>query len=256
MVLLVLALGSSAARAEPVLAGLSRVELGVTDLEASMRFYGQLFGGEDWQLSPDGRAWLPVGSAYLVLRQAGAASIRLTGFAVDDFDADPLRDYLRSQGLRPELDGEGLLSVRDGDGIVTALTDRQPPRVALSRHAASGAQQDGIFNALIFDEVHLMVGNMEVDSLFYSRLLGRTASQQAGSLWYDLGQGRLRLSQTPPGQEAGVNYFALLVANTDMELASERVFAAGGLVETLLPNGFSFWDPDGLRVLVRTTSQH
>src|SRR5690606_27803734 len=143
---LVLALGSSAARAEPVLAGLSRVELGVTDLEASMRFYGQLFGGEDWQLSPDGRAWLPVGSAYLVLRQAGAASIRLTGFAVDDFDADPLRDYLRSQGLRPELDGEGLLSVRDGDGIVTALTDRQPPRVALSRHAASGAQQDGIFN--------------------------------------------------------------------------------------------------------------
>jgi hypothetical protein len=30
------------------------------------------------------------------------------------------------------------------------------------------------------------------------------------------------------------------------------VFAAGGIIENILPNGFSFWDPDGIRVVVRS----
>src|SRR5690606_12854984 len=94
---------------------------------------------------------------------------------------------------------------------------------------------------------------LEVDSLFYARLLDRTGTLQAGSLWFELGGGaRLRLTQAPAGQAAGLNYFSILVSNTDMEAAAEAVFAAGGIIETILPNGFSFWDPDGHRVLVRT----
>ena len=254
--LLLPGLGSGTVRAEPVLAGIARIELAVSDLASSMTFYGRLFGVEAWQLSPDGRAWLSLGGAHLVLRQAGTAGIGRAVFAVADFDAEALQAYLVSQRLRPNRDDDGLLWVQDGDCIVSALTGRQAPGVALSPAPRQDTGQDLVFAPLVFDEVHLMVSNLEVDSLFYSRLLGRTASQQAGSLWYDLGQGRLRLSQTPPGQSAGVNYFSVLVANTDMALASERVFAAGGLVENLLPNGFSFWDPDGMRVLVRATTQH
>jgi hypothetical protein len=50
-----------------------------------------------------------------------------------------------------------------------------------------------------------------------------------------------------------VGYFSVLITNTDLEAAANAVFAAGGIIETLFPNGFSFWDPDGLRVLVHTT---
>ena len=61
------------------------------------------------------------------------------------------------------------------------------------------------------------------------------------------------LNQTPVGQAAGIAYLSLLVSNTDMNEAAEAVFAAGGIIESFLPNGFSFWDPDGIRVLVRST---
>jgi hypothetical protein len=90
--------------------------------------------------------------------------------------------------------------------------------------------------------------------LFYSRLLHQTGTLQAGSLWFDIGNARLRLAQTPVGQSSGVSYFAVLVSNTDLGAAAEAVFAAGGIIENILPDGFSFWDPDGHRVLVRTAA--
>ena len=37
-----------------------------------------------------------------------------------------------------------------------------------------------------------------------------------------------------------------------MDAAADAVFAAGGIIENILPNGFSFWDPDGIRVVVRS----
>lgn len=244
------------ALAEPAVTGWSRIELKVSSRETSMRFYGHLFGVDAWRLAPDGRAWLPLGSAWLVLSQGEAAGIDRSVFAVSDFDADRQRAYLVSRGLHPVLDEEGVLSVRDADGTVSALADRDASAGVPPPPELPAGQGDAVFAPLLLDEVHQMVSNLEVDSLFYSRLLGRTATQQAGSLWYPLGQGRLRLSQTPPGQSPGTNYFAVLVANTDMALASERVFAAGGLIETELPNGFSFWDPDGVRVVVRSTTLH
>lgn len=244
------------AGAEPVLAGIARVELQVGNLATSMAFYGRLFGNTGWQRSADGRAWLPLGTSVLVLEEASHAAQARTVLGVEEFDAVQLQGYLAAQNLRADVDGEGVVSLRDGDQIVTALKDRQAPSPTLTPVTVQDSAEAKLFEALQVDEVHLAVSNLEVDALFYSRLLGRTGSQLAGSLWYELGQGRLRLSQTPPGQQAGPNYFAVLVANTDMETASERVFAAGGLVENFLPNGFSFWDPDGLRVLVRSTTQH
>ena len=78
----------------------------------------------------------------------------------------------------------------------------------------------------------------------------------AGSQYFRLGShARLRLGQTAVGQPAGFSYMSVLVANTDMDAAAEAVFRAGGIVESFLPNGFSFWDPDGLRIVVRTAPQ-
>ena len=30
---------------------------------------------------------------------------------------------------------------------------------------------------------------------------------------------------------------------------------AGGIIENILPNGFSFWDPDGMRVEIHVANQ-
>src|SRR5690606_25499337 len=116
---------------------------------------------------------------------------------------------------------------------------------------ANASAEPAIFRPLALDEVFLTVTNLEVDSLFYSRLLNQTGSLQAGSLWFKIGNARLRLTQAPVGQAPGLNYFSVLVSSTNLEEAAEAVFAAGGIIETILPNGFSFWDPDGHRVLVR-----
>ena len=86
------------------------------------------------------------------------------------------------------------------------------------------------------------------------RVLNQTGTLQAGSLWFDVGNARLRLTQTPVGQTPGVNYFSVVVSATDLGAAAEAVFAAGGIIETILPDGFSFWDPDGHRVLIRTAA--
>jgi catechol-2,3-dioxygenase len=240
---------------EPAIAGLGHVELRVSDAERSLNFYSKVFGAASWSRSGDGSYWLAIGEAYLIFRESGDTGVSRTAFAVAGFDTQVLGNYLRTRQIRVLDQNDSLLTVTDGDGIQSALVSAAYPQEQLDLLKA-GSGEPGIFQALLLDEVHIMVSNLEVDSLFYSRLLGRTGAQQAGSLWYDLQRGRLRLTQVPPGQSAGVNYLSILVANTDLDSASERVFAAGGLIENLHPNGFSFWDPDGMRVLVRTTSLH
>jgi hypothetical protein len=47
----------------------------------------------------------------------------------------------------------------------------------------------------------------------------------------------------------------LLAANIDLEMAADAVFKAGGIIENILPNGFSFWDPDGMRVEIHVANQ-
>jgi hypothetical protein len=145
--------------------------------------------------------------------------------------------------------------VDDRDGTRTQLAQSNTWK-QLSQTTASPQSypQDEapVFRPLAIDEIFISVTNLEVDSLFYSRLLNQTGTLQAGSLWFNIGNARLRLTQTPVGQAPGVNYFAIRVSTTDLGAAAEAVFAAGGIIETILPDGFSFWDPDGHRVLVRT----
>ena len=244
------------ALAEPAIAGLGHIELQVIDQDRSQQFYSRVFGAASWSHSEDGRAWLSIGSAYLIFREAEGSGVARTAFAVNDFDKLGVGNYLRDQQLRIVEQDDALFAVRDGDGIPSALVASDYPQQPLMGLSGAADGESGIFQALLLDEVHIMVSDLEVDSLFYSRLLGRSPVLQAGALWYDLQRGRLRLTQTAPGQSPGVNYLSILVAGTDLDEAGERVFAAGGLIEELLPNGFSFWDPDGMRVLVRTTSRH
>lgn len=246
------------AQTPPDVDGIDHVELIVTDLQRSLNFYRRLFGNEVWKHNSSERRYLPFGSVYLALEQGSNARVDHVCLGLDDFNITSLHRYLDEQQL-PWQDypsGEDL-RVDDRDGTRLQLAAAHGWE-RLSAGSASLQQQQSaspLFNALTFDEVYITVSNLEVDSLHYARLLGQTGTLQAGSLWSTLGSARLRLSQAPVGQEPGVNYFTVLVSHTDLEAAADAVFAAGGIIETILPNGFSFWDPDGIRVLVRTAGQ-
>lgn len=238
------------AREGPPLAGIDQVRLGVSDVLRSATFHAALFGAELREDS-SGSIALRLGESILLLQASDQAAVLLQGFALEGSTAE-LLPALTGQRLPAQEQSDGSVLLRDGDGMQSRLG----PALAWEELAAASLplpQGKPVFQPLLIDELALNVTNMQVDSMFYARLLGQTSTAVAGSQFFSIGNhARLRLGQTAVGQAAGFNYFSVLVANTDMEAAAEAVFRAGGVVESFLPNGFSFWDPDGLRIVVRT----
>lgn len=252
-----LAAGGSAllqAREGPPLAGIDQVRLGVDDPARSLAFHVALFGSAPREEAATGSVALQLGESILLLQAAAPPAVLQHGFAVESPIA-ALQTELQEQGIRAQLQADGSLLVQDGDGVRTRVGPALAwAQLAASRRAAPAGAP--IFQPLLIDEIAINVKNMQVDSMFYARLLGQTSTAVAGSQFFRIGNhARLRLVQTAVGQPAGFNYFSVLVANTDMDAAAEAVFRAGGIVESFVPNGFSFWDPDGLRVFVRTAPQ-
>ena len=244
------------AQQAPAYGGFDHVAIAVADIARARDFYAKVFGAEVWKDRATEQRYLQLGQSHLELAVQDEARIDHVGFGVEAFDATAAQRWLAAQGI-PWIDaaeGDDLI-VADRDGIRTQLapddTWEQVSAAQASREAGSAAAP--VFMAYAIDEVFMTVRNLEVDSLFYSRLLDQTGMLQAGSLWYRVGPAaRLRLTQAPVGQMPGIAYFAVHVAYTDMEAAAEAVFEAGGIIENILPNGFSFWDPDGIRVVVRS----
>lgn len=255
--LVFLAAGGSAAlqgREGPPMAGIDQVRLGVEDQARSLAFHAALFGAELRAEAATGSLVLRLGESILLLQATPQPAVLQHGFALDTPIA-ALQALLQEQGIRVEQQADGSLLVEDRDGVRTRLGPAQTWEQldASSQPVAVGKP---IFQPLLIDEIAINVTNMQVDSMFYARLLGQTSTAVAGSQFFRIGNhARLRLIQTAVGQPAGFNYFSVLVANTDMEAAAEAVFRAGGIVESFVSNGFSFWDPDGLRVFVRTAPQ-
>ncbi|MDY6981937.1 MAG: hypothetical protein SV422_02515 [Pseudomonadota bacterium] len=249
--------GTVQAQPAPAYTGFDHVELGVADLPRARDFYAKLFGTGIWKDTSSEQRYLQLGQSHLALDVQGDAQVDHVGFGVENFDMTAAQRWLAAQSI-PWLDTavSGELIVADRDGIRSQVAPDDTWEQVSGTRARREANDEAaapIFTAYAIDEVFLTVRNLEVDSLFYSRLLDQTGTLQAGSLWYQVGQAsRLRLTQAPVGQTPGVAYFAVHVAYTDMEAAAEAVFAAGGIIENILPNGFSFWDPDGIRIVVRS----
>jgi catechol 2,3-dioxygenase-like lactoylglutathione lyase family enzyme len=242
------------AREGPPLAGIDQVRLGVSDRARSLDFHAALFGAVLREETSTGSIALQLGESILLLQAAAEPAVLEHGFAVET-PIPALQAVLQDLGIRVQNQADGSLLVEDRDGVRTRLGAALPwGQLAASALSVAGGRP--VFQPLLIDEIAINVTNMQVDSMFYARLLGQTSNAVAGSQFFSIGNhARLRLIQTAVGQPAGFNYFSVLVANTDMDAAAEAVFGAGGIVESFLPNGFSFWDPDGLRVFVRTAPQ-
>lgn len=254
-----LLLSSAPLRAQqvPAYSGFDHVAIAVTDLARARDFYAKVFGAEVWKDNATEQRYLQLGESHLALELQDEARIDHVGFGVEAFDAAAAQRWLAAQGIIwiDAAEGDELI-VADRNSIRTQLapddTWEQVSATQASREAGNAVAAP-VFMPYAIDEVFMTVRSLEVDSLLYSRLLDQTGTLQAGSLWYQVGPAaRLRLTQAPVGQSPGIAYFAVHVAYTDMEAAADAVFAAGGIIENILPNGFSFWDPDGIRVVVRS----
>ena len=258
---LLLALASVTLQAQPapVYAGLDHIEFFVTDLDRSLAFYTRLFGAQLWKNLQTERRYLLLGSSYIALEEREQPVIDHICYGILNFDIDTVHQYLDRKALAWQDYPSGRdLRVDDRDGIRTQLSRNNSWEQLKDTTAAPEAWSQSsppVFHALRLDEVSLSVTNLEVDSLHYARLLGSTGKLVNDSLWFTLGTSRLRLMQTPVGHQSGVNYFSILISLTDLEKAADAVFAAGGIIENILPDGFSFWDPDGHRVVVHTAVQ-
>lgn len=249
------------AQPSPEYLAIDHVEFFVTDMDRSLAFYTKVFGADLWKNNQTPRRYLMLGNSYMALEERDSAYVDHICFGINDFAIEDVHAFLGMQGILWQDYPSGRdLRVDDRDGTRTQLaqnnTWQQLAGTTASQESWPQDPSTPIFQPLAIDEVFVTVTNLEVDSLFYSRLLNQTGSLQAGSLWFRIGNARLRLTQAPVGQAPGVNYFAIHVTNTDMAAAADAVFAAGGIIETILPNGFSFWDPDGLRIVVRTGAQY
>lgn len=254
LVLLLVLPSPAPAQQAPKYAGVDHVALDVVDLGRALVFHTRLFGTELWERPGDEHRYLRLGSAWLALAQSGEARPEHVALGVDDFEPGAAGRWYDLQELRWQAAGDSGLQVADADDNRLLLFPHGELASLLQPVAEQPSAVPPVFRPLGIDEIFITVGNLEVDGLFYARLLEQTGTLQAGSLWFTLGNGaRLRLGQSPVGQLPGLNYFAILVSNTDLEAAAEAVFSAGGIIETILPNGFSFWDPDGHRIVVRTT---
>jgi len=257
--LLGLGLAGAAAAATPAYVSIDHVEFFVSDIERSLTFYTRLFGNEVWKHRQVDRHYLLLGDSYIALEQREEASVDHICFGILNFDIAAVHQWLDSQSLKwLDYPSGRDLRVDDSDGTRVQLA-QQPTWDTLAQGSVVATPRantdDPLFHPLALDEVYITVRNLEVDSLHYARLLGETGRLQAGSLWFDIGSARLRLSQSPVGQQPGVNYFSVLVSNIDLEMAADAVFKAGGIIENILPNGFSFWDPDGMRVEIHVANQ-
>lgn len=247
-----------AGQTPPAYVGVDHVDLTVSSRERSLRFYRRLFGSDLMKDRQNDRRYLRLGSGYLAIDQQDPAGIGQVCFGIRGFDVNQMHVWLKGKNLAwHDNPGAHDLWVADRDGSRVQLAEQSDWAHLQQTTAAPESLPttvDALFHPLALDEVYITVTNLEVDSLYYARLLGRTGTMQAGSLWFEVGSARLRLSQAPVGQAAGVNYFSVLVSNTDLEAAAEAVFKAGGIIENILPNGFSFWDPDGMRVEIHVAA--
>lgn len=242
--------------AAPVYSGIDEVELSVRNPESELAFYRRLFGGEVVREKQGGKVALQLGESVLVLSMGNKAQASHTAFAVKSFVLSELQEWFRTKALTTQSIGTSAIAVTDRDGtrtLIKTAADWSDWKQRGTLEAANATEP--LFHPEMIDEVYITVTNLEVDALHYARLIGKTGSLQAGSLWFAAGTARLRLGQTPVRQKPGFQSFAILVSSADLETAADAVFKAGGIIENVLPNGFSFWDPEGLRVEVHLTPQ-
>ncbi|MDB5794812.1 MAG: glyoxalase-like domain protein, partial [Noviherbaspirillum sp.] len=124
--------------------GLRSIELGVTDLERSARFYSEVWGLEQVSSEPDARYFRANGTEHhaVCIRQAGQAGLIGVSFAAQDKAAvDALHAQARAAGVA-SLGQPQPLSAAAGGGYGVTLQGPEGLRVTVSCDVAQSPERD------------------------------------------------------------------------------------------------------------------
>lgn len=239
----------------PDYAGVNHVEFYAPDVERSVEFYTRLFDVDVYKHNGADKFYLPAGLSYFVIMPGEQVATDHFCFGADNFNVDNAHRYFDSQQIAWHDYPSGRdFYVNDPDGNlvqITRMNNWAPFRDESTTRWHTG-MKTGIFQVIRLDGVALNVSDPGLAAPFYTQVLGKAGSSSAGAYWFEAGNGSLKLNKTPVGQSTGLAYFTFLVEDTDFAAAADKVAAAGGIVETIMPDGLSFWDPDGHRVQVHS----
>jgi catechol 2,3-dioxygenase-like lactoylglutathione lyase family enzyme len=259
-----LAVGSSSLKAEPLFrpTELNHLTLNVSDLERSRAFYGKLFGGPQWAVSPASVDWPQGGYAfdlgasplgiYLVPQQN---SIGIDHFcvAIQGFNSDTVVSTLKQHSLdaRPGVDGSGI-NFRDPDRIHIELAAphyRNRSMQAEPQKEFRPSTQP-LFRPVALNHVTLQVSDLERSTKFYESLFGPSLSQSGGGTIPNVRLGVGVLAWGTSGvNPVGVDHFCVSVEGYEADAVSEKLKQNGIASQRLYqPNQVFIRDPDGILV--------
>ena len=264
--------GSEAPLLQP--ASVDHINLRVTHVEASARFYNSLFGGPILRVesipanptSPPGEAfYIKTGDSYLVI--SPAFSPDLPGldhicFGVKDYSAATVDARLRASGIstlaanRPGADVD--VWARDAGGIFVQL--RSPggwARLATNRGGvpAAGFADGGAFSVTSVKRIGVRSAALKRSGDFYARLFGSETRAQGAAQSRDFTAGESVLSLAPSasaGQTDALDFLEFGVKSFTLNAVRQTLRERGILVEPgVNARELRINDPDGIAIRLR-----
>lgn len=263
----------------PLLIGVSHIALFVHDIEKSRAFYKDFLGfDEPFSLTnKDGSlhvTWIKLNDRQSIelFPEKEAGSDRLNHLALETSDAQAMRAYLASQGVKvPDKIGKGRIG-----NFNFNITDPDGHTVEIVEYAPDGwtAREKGKFTpdtriATHMTHVGVLVGDLGPALKFYRDLLGGKETWRGGSNPRQLSWVNVKLpesddyvefmlySQLPPPDKRGKQHHLCLVV-PDVEktrsLLQQRAAGISYARPLEIATGINrkrqlnLWDPDGTRV--------
>jgi catechol 2,3-dioxygenase-like lactoylglutathione lyase family enzyme len=249
-----LAAASSAAQAALLFrpSQLNHLTLNVSDLERSRAFYGKLFGGPQWTISPAALDSFDLGSNPLGLYpNPRGTPVGVGHFCIGlpDFNGDTVLSTLKQKSMDGQKAANGGIEFRDLDRIkVELVSENYRNRGAEPQKRAQPLVQS-LFRPVGLNHVTLQVADLERATKFYESLLGPSFDGlRAQTATFRLGMARLALINYGVNP-VGVDNFCVSVEGYEPDVVSEKLQQNGIPSQRLYePNQVFVRDPDGILV--------
>jgi catechol 2,3-dioxygenase-like lactoylglutathione lyase family enzyme len=236
------------AQAPPALKfrGLDHIEFTVTDVERSVAFYAQLFGGaEVMKNRTTTRRYIKLGASYMAIDRADAPRIDHVCIGIENFDIAAVHAFLTARGLtyRDYPSGRDT-GVNDPDGTRLQLAAADG-WTSLAAQTASPEPRDAsaIFQPIGLFRVDINVSDLASGSSHYGKMLGPSPSRG-----YGVGQSRLDLYAGAPG------YRRFAIETRRFEAVTKQLEDLGARIEPgTSPSTLQLRDPDGFLVEVSSS---
>lgn len=237
--------------------GIEHMGYTAPDPKKSASFFGRIFDPQIFQeMAPPFRYYCRIGTGYLAFggsREGASAAMDHFCVTVENYRLEDMRAELKSVGMN--LTGQpGYNSVTDPEGLRMQLMETPGGLLPTIIASTRVTQEDAICHPIGMDHVMLAVNDLEKETLFYQRFLGKpTFTKNPDRVWFTVARTKLGLEKVATaGAKSHIEHLGVRVAGYDQKRITERLKAAG--VE-ILPSTdeklLRFKDSDGFAVELR-----